>query len=262
MSRTFASSANLVAGGVIAKTSRVRENAMEWVIWYLVVLFVFLAGSYYMVPEDQMVGSDPVRRILHLIPWLLYGLAIPFLLVLPARISSLILNIVYVVFFGEKLVVWGFSKSETGALLAKIGRTSLGKLFIFLLDLSMFAFAIYLTWFFSTLVSNGIPKETSLGLEISRLMVVWLAFICCIAQSSKELEFRENGIFFRLSFVTWQKINSYSFDWNPIKSNNLTIRFKPRFPLFPESIMSMHIPKKHIDTVSHILAERLPGKRL
>jgi Domain of unknown function (DUF5673) len=237
---------------------------MEWFLSFCIFFAVSIAGLYYATSE-KMVGSEAARRNLRLTPWLLYGLALAFILAfilaLPGRKVSVIINIVYAVWISTYLVVLGFSKQEAGALLAKIGRTSLGKLFIFLLDLSVFAFAIYQTWFFSTLVSNGIPKYASLEQEISRLVIAWAAFSFCIALGSNELEFRENGIFFRGSLVTWQRINSYTFEWEPFKSNNLTIRFKPRFPLFPES-MSMGIPEKHIDMVSHILGERLPGKSL
>lgn len=235
---------------------------MEWFLgFYIFVCVVLIVGLYYATSE-KIVGSEAARRNSRLFPWLLFGLVLALILAFPGGKALAIVNMANAVLGSTYLVVWSFSKQEAGVLLAKIERTSLRKLFIFLLCLIVFAFAIYLTWRFSTLVSNGIPKYTSLELEISQLILVWVVFITCIISTgSNKLEFRENGIYFGVWLIKWQRINSYTLEWEPLKQNVLTIQFKPGFPLLLES-MSMGISEKHIEIVSHILGERLPEKSL
>jgi hypothetical protein len=210
--------------------------------------------------RERMIGHEAARRNLrYAVPWLLFGFALAFTIPLFGRYGWVSFYILYAVGISIWLISWFFRKQEAGALLIDIGRTSQNK-FVFWIGLFEVAVAVLQTWLFFMLVSNGIPKYTSLELEISRLVFWWSVASFFVAIGLNKLELRENGICFMYSLIKWQRINSY--DWELVKPNVLTIRFKPRFPLSPGS-MSIAIPEEHKkDVVSHILDEQLPGKSL
>ncbi len=166
------------------------------------------------------------------------------------------------------LLTWFFCKRESGDLLINIGRTVINK-YCFWGGVLFPLILISITWqlFFHLLGElfvhglGGFSQSTSLENYLGALL--FLVFSCGVpillfALGLSRLEFRENGICFMFTFINWQKVNSYS--WK-LKPNQLTIWFKPDFPLFA-GIMNLPIPTKHRDIVSQILNERLPGKNL
>lgn len=241
---------------------------MAWFWTFLFLCVLLMAGSLlgYLAAEP-MVGREAARRnFRYLIPWLLFGFALVFIISLVEKYSGVsffdtlaaVGNVLGAVGISAWLLGWVLRKQKAGALLADIGKTSQNKLLL-LIGLLLAAYAALMTWLLFTLVSDGLPKDTSLELELPRLAFLWSMASCLIAIGLSKLEFRENGISFMYSLIKWQRINSYG--WEKSKPNTLTIQFKPAFPLFP-GFMSMAIPVKYKDTVTHILDERLPAKSL
>jgi hypothetical protein len=230
---------------------------MTWFWGFLIFLVVLVAGPLWFgyVIAERMIGREAARRNLrYAIPWILFGFALAFTIPLFGKYGWVSFYILYAVSISIWLISWFFRKQEAGALLIDIGRTSQNK-FVFWIGLFEVAVAVFQTWLFFMLISNGVPKYTSLELEISRLVFWWSVASFFVAIGLNKLELRENGICFMYSLIKWQRINSYA--WELAKPNVLTIRFKPRFPLSP-GFMSIAIPEKHRkDVVSHILDEQL-----
>jgi hypothetical protein len=151
-------------------------------------------------------------------------------------------------------------KQEVGSLLFDIGKTKTSPNKSMLrIGLIGIAFALLQMWALFTIVSHGIPENTSLGLEVSEQIFWFSLAICSITLILDKPKFGKNGIYFMFSFAKWQKINSYT--WDPAKPNVLMILFKTGFPLWP-GFMNIPIPAQHRDRVDNILEERLPGKNL
>lgn len=238
-----------------------------WVplIYFLVSTAMLLGIGY---PADKgMLGREAAQRNLrYVLPlWGLFGLAITFLLPLFGKydwVNFYIFNLVVVIGFSIWLLSWFSRKQEAGVVLLDVGRTTKNKR---LLWVGLFEVALAGSMIFKQVLrefsphSSLVAKTSSLGFWWSfalNFMIIGLSFIVL---GLSKLEFRENGICFLSSFIVWQRVNSYN--WEQSKPNTLTIRFKPRYPLFPP-FMSMAIPAKHQDAVSHILKERLPEKNL
>lgn len=234
---------------------------MGWFWGFLIFCVVLMAGSLWFgyVAAERMVGREAARRKLrYTIPSLLFGFALALVIPLLGKYGWVSFYILYSIGIGAWLISWFFRKQEAGSLLADTGRSSQNK-FMFWIGLIEVAVAVLQTWLFFTLVSNGVPKYTSLEMEVSKLIFWWSFASFFIAIGLNKLEFRENGICFMYSFIKWQRINLYK--WEPTKPNVLTIRVKPLFPLLP-GFMSIAIPAKHKDVADGILDERLRGKKL
>lgn len=111
----------------------------------------------------------------------------------------------------------------------------------------------------STQFLNRHPASIDLFMDVAILAFCWSFALSLVAIGLNQLEFRENGICFMYSFVTWQNILSYR--WERLQPNTLTIQFKPYVPLFPGS-SSMAIPAKHREAVSHLVQKYLPDGNL
>jgi hypothetical protein len=232
---------------------------MTW-IWGFLIFFLALmtisVGIGYAIAAG-MIGREAAQRNLHYaLPWLLLGIAIACLIPLLGKYGWISFFTLYTVGISIWLLSWFFRKQEAGVLLLDIGKTAQNKL-LFWVGLFEVAVAGFMTWLFFEQVSMGLPQYSSLGTEVSKLAFWWSFSIFFMLLGLSKLEFRENGICFMFSFIAWQRIKSY--DWEQSKPNTLTIRFEPRYPLFP-GFMSMSIPAKHRDAVSHVLNERLPDK--
>ncbi|MBD1862361.1 MULTISPECIES: DUF5673 domain-containing protein [Trichocoleus] len=238
---------------------------MEW-FWVLLIFFVVIVGSLWFgyLTEEKMVGPEAARRNSRsatplFLFWLpLSGFALFFVVEQLGRYGWVSFHILYAVSISAWWMSWFFRKQEAGSLLADVGRTPQSK-FLFWIGLLQVALVVFQTWLFFTSTLTRSPEYSSLYLEISRLVLWWSIAGFTIAVGLNKLEFRENGICLVHSLMRWQRINSYT--WETDKSNVLTIRFKPRFPLLP-SFASLAIPANHQEVVSRILAERLVGKRL
>jgi len=234
---------------------------MTWFLGFLIFFLVLMAislGIGYAIAE-KMIGREAAQRNLrYVLPWLLFGFAIAFLIPSFGKYGWISFHILYAVVINIWLLSWFFQKQEAGVLLLDIGKNGQSK-FFFWGGLLEVALAVYMTWLFFKQVSRGFPQYSSLEMEASKLTSLWSFAIFFMALGLSKLEFREKGICFMFSFITWQKVKSHN--WEQSKPNTLTIRFKPRYPLFP-GFMSMAIPAKHRDAVSHILNERLPNKNL
>jgi hypothetical protein len=236
---------------------------MTWFWGFLIFFLVLMAislGVGYAIAEE-MIGREAAQRNLrYVLPWLLFGFAIAFLISLFGKYGWVSLYILYAVGIIIWLLNWFFQKQEAGVLLLDIGKNAQNKL-LFWVGLLDVAVAGFMTWLFFEQVSRGLPQYSSLGTEASKLVFWWSFAIFFMLLGLSKLEFRENGTCFMFSFIAWQRVKSYN--WEQSKPNTLTIRFKPRYPLFLfPGFMSMAIPAKHRDAVSHILNERLPDKNL
>lgn len=234
---------------------------MTWFLGFLIFFLVLMAislGVGYAIAEE-MIGREAAQRNLrYVIPWLLFGFAIAFLISLFGKYGWVSFYILYAVGISIWLLSWFFRKQEAGVLLLDIGKNAQNKL-LFWVGLFEVAIAAFMTWWFFEQVSRGLPRYSSLEIEVSRLAFWWSLAIFFMALGLRKLEFREKGICFMFSFIAWQRVKSHN--WEQSKPNTLTLRFKPRYPLLP-GFMSMAIPAKHRDAVSHILNERLPNKNL
>ncbi|MBW4490890.1 MAG: hypothetical protein KME12_24255 [Trichocoleus desertorum ATA4-8-CV12] len=237
---------------------------MGW-FWALSIFFVVLiAGSFWSgyLTEEQMLGREAARRnsrdaITLFLFFLLPGFALIYVVQLLGSYGWVTFHILYAVAISAWWISWFFRKQKAGFLLADAGRSPQSK-FLFWLGLIEVAFLVFVTWLFLRPALNETPEYVSLE-ALSRLVYWWSIVSFCLALGLNKLEFRENGICYMYSLMRWQRINSYT--WETDKSNVLTIRFKPRFPLLP-NFTSLAIPVKHKEMVSRILAEQLPGKRL
>ncbi|MBD2095878.1 hypothetical protein H6F90_12045 [Trichocoleus sp. FACHB-591] len=238
---------------------------MGWFLDFLIFFVVLIAGSvlFNYIAAERIVGRKAARRnFRYATAWILFGLlsgfALFFVIQLLGRYGWISFYILSAVAISTRWISWFFRKQEVGSLLADVGRTLKSKI-IFWIGFIQVVLAVFQTWLFFTPALNGIPEYTTLELEISKLIFWWSFASFSMALGLNKLEFRENGICFMYSLIRWQRINSYA--WETDKSNVLTVRFKPRFPLSP-GFTSLPIPAKHKEVVSRILAERLPGKRL
>lgn len=237
---------------------------MEWFWLFLLVSVIVIAASFWgYLAEEGMVGREAARRnsryaVPALLFCVLFGFALVYVVELLGRYGWVSFHILYAVAISAWWMSWFFRKQEAASLLADVGRTPQSK-FLFWGGLIQVAVSVFMTWLLVTSPLTRMPEYTSLTLEISRLVFWWSIASYSIALGLNKLEFRENGICYLYSLIRWQRINSYT--WETDKSNVLTIRFKPRFPLWP-GITSLAIPARYKEVVSHILAERLPSKRL
>ncbi len=148
-------------------------------------------------------------------------------------------------------------KNQAGTLILNIGRLSTSKIYvqIGLLNALSAGFqgclAIYLISIGPTLFDR---VQTILSAISQAILYSSLATYFTLLGLSR-FEFRENGIYYMLSFSEWEKLESYT--WNAAKPNSLTITMKkPRFFLSPK-FWSVEIPSQHRDTVEQIMSERL-----
>ncbi|MGK7926837.1 MAG: DUF5673 domain-containing protein, partial [Spirulina sp.] len=192
------------------------------------------------------------------LPWMLLGLAIACSISLFGKYGWVSFCIFYAVGVGILILSWVFQKQKAGILLLDIGKNAQNKFFLWI-GLFEVVGASIMTWSFFEGVSQGFLQSASLSTEVAQLTLFWSFAVFFVALGLNKLELREKGICFMSSFIAWQRIESYS--WEKLKPNTLTIRFQPRYPLFP-GFMSMAIPARHKDAVSHILNERLPDKNL
>jgi len=230
---------------------------------FLIFLFfiVFLAASIWFgyARAVDMVGREVAQRNLrHTLPNILIWFALALIISLLGNYGWVSLNILGSIGCCVLLLTWFFRKKEFGSLLINTGRTSINKL-SFWLAVCFALSAIHTTWVMFVQVLGELPPSTNLEVLISQLVFYWVLAIYFLALGLSRLEFRENGICFMLTFLKWQRVNSYN--WEQSKPNTLTIRFKPRFSLVP-GFLSMPIPTKHREAVNQILDERLPGKNL
>jgi hypothetical protein len=237
------------------------ENDMAGFRSFLIVL-IFMAtgiGIGYAIAE-RMIGREAAHRNLrYVLPLLLFGFAIAFLIPLLGKYGWVSFYILSALGISISMLNWFLRKQEAGALLLGIGKTAQNKL-LFGVGLIGVAVAGSMTWLFFEQVLREFLQYGSLGKEASKLVFFWSCAIHAMLRGLSKLEFRENGICFMLSFIAWQKVKSC--DWEQDKPNTLTIRLKPQYPLSFPWFMSMVIPAKHRDAVSYILDERLPHKSL
>jgi hypothetical protein len=233
---------------------------MTWFLGFLVFFPVLIAislGVGYAIAAEIIGREAAQRNLRHVLPLLLFGFAIAFLIPWFGKNGWISFHILCGVGISIWLLSWSFRKQEAGALLLDIGRNVQIKLF-FWFGLFKVVIAAFMTWLFFQQVSKGLSQYSSLEIEASKLVIWWSAIIF-IALGSSKLEFREKGICIMFSFIAWQRVKSHN--WEQSKPNTLTIRFKPRYRLF-SGFMNMAIPTKHRDAVSHILNERLADKNL
>jgi hypothetical protein len=237
------------------------ENAMAGFRSFLIVL-IFMAtgiGIGYATAE-RMIGREAAQRSLrYVLPLLLFGFAIAFLIPLLGKYGWVSFYILCSLGISIWLLNWFFRKQEAGTLLLDIGKTAQNKL-LFGVGLIGVVVAGSMTWLFFEQVLRELPQYGSLGKEVSKLVFFWSWAIYSMLLGLSKLEFRENGICFMLSFIVWQRVKSW--DWEQDKPNTLTIRLKPQYPLSFSWFMSMVIPAQHREAVSYILDERLPHKSL
>jgi hypothetical protein len=233
---------------------------MVWLLGFLIgLIFMAISLGIGFAIAERMLGREAAQRNLrYSLPLLLFGFLIGFLFFSLGKYGWISFYILCAVGNSIWLLSWFFRKQEAGALLLNIGKTSQNK-FFFWFGLIEVAFTGSMTWSFFRQVSGELPQYNSLGTEVAQLVLFWSLAISFISLGLSKLEFRENGICFMLSFIAWQRVKSCN--WEQDKPNTLTIRFKPRYPLIPEFI-SMSIPAKHRDDVSHILNKQLPDKTL
>jgi hypothetical protein len=160
------------------------------------------------------------------------------------------------------LLDWYFQKQKAGILLLDISENEDLRMVQVWLGLAGVVFVGFSAWSFFRQVSTGNPQYASLVIKkVADLAWLLSLNIVFISQGLSGTEFRSNGIcmgtYFR--FISWRRIKSYY--WEPSKPNILTIRYKPRFPLFP-TWMSWPIPAQSQEAVDRILNERLQDKRL
>jgi hypothetical protein len=238
-----------------------------WASLIFLFFIVFLATSIWFgyARAVDMVGREAAQRNLrHTLPNILLSW---FALALVASLLGtygwgtyawVTFNILGSVGCSVLLLNWFFHKKEFGSLLINTGRTSSNK-FVFWFAVFYTLSAISKTWGMFVQVLGELPPSTNLEVLISEFVFHWVLAIYLLALALSRLEFRENGICFMLTFLKWQRVNSYK--WEQSKPNILTIWFKPRFPLVP-GFLSMPIPTKHREAVNQTLDERLPGKNL
>jgi hypothetical protein len=240
---------------------------MEFVQYLLIILAVpvpITLGIGYLITKSVKGHKAAQRELYYAIRFLL---AIFILVCLPLLFGESILSLygfcfllfiaLYFVYSLSWIVwslTWPLRKQEAGVLLLDVGRTN--NKYMFWYSLLIIAMASFQVWSSFEQPSRGVEPSTSLilsGVNNAYLGIVLLLY------ALGKLEFRENGTCFMYGFITWERIKSYN--WKPSEPNTLTMRFKPRYPLFPRSI-SMKIPAKYRDTVNRFLDEQLPGKNL
>ncbi len=223
-------------------------------IWFLLFSLAFILGITYASTADMM-GHEVAQRTTHL-TLIIFLLLIPFgfLGYLTGKYGLIGSQIFVTVTVIVWLLSWSVQKQKAGILLLDIGRNEDFWATQVLMGLAYAAFAVYNVWSFLRQVLRGDFQYVSLVTKFSDF-AFWLTLaIFLILQGFSKTEFRTNGICTYFRFISWRRIKSYN--WEPSKPNILTIRYKPRFPLFPKW-MSWPIPIRYKEAVSHILDDRL-----
>jgi hypothetical protein len=227
-------------------------------LWLLLFPFAFILGMTYVLTAAQM-GHEAAQRTTQL-TLILFLLLIPFgfLISLPGKYGLVGFQIFVTVTVIISLLSWSFRKQKAGILLLDIGKNENLWVTQVMAGLAYAAFAGYNIWSFFRQVSWGNLQYASLVTKISDFAFWFSLGISLILQGFSKTEFRTNGICTYFSFISWKTIKSYN--WEPSKPNILTIRHKPRFPLFL-NWTSWPIPMRYKEAVSHILNERLQDKQ-
>ena len=229
---------------------------MFWILIFSITLIINLWIDY--VESKQKLGSSTARKnLLYRIPKFLFALAFLFIVSLFGDYGWTRFVIILYVGIILWLISWFFRKKKAGNLLIDTGRP-LQNGFAFSIGLLIGAIVIYQIWL---LVQNGAPKYGSFELLITSLFC-WAGFaILIVALCLTKFELRKNGICFKYSLITWQRIDLYT--WEPdqphVGTDALTIRLKPQF-LRGTNFIRVAIPTKYKAVVSHILDEQLQAK--
>jgi hypothetical protein len=234
---------------------------MDWLglFWVLFFLLAFILGISYISTADMM-GHEVAQRTIRL-TLILFLLLIPlgFLLYLLGDYGLVGFQIFVAVTVIISLLSWPFRKQKAGILLLDIGKNEDLWVAQVGLGLAYSAFVGHNAWSFFRQASTGNLQYASLvtkGVDFA----LWFSLgILWIFQGFSKTEFRTNGICTYFRFISWRRMKSYN--WEPSKPNILTIRYKPRFPLFP-TWMSWPIPIRYKEALNQILNERLQDKSL
>ena len=206
------------------------------------------------------------RRLRYVVPWLGFGLTIALLILWLEKYRNprdgfAIFSIAFFSLFpaacSALALTWFLQQQEAGILLLNLGRLRQTKHLIWV-GFMWAAVASLNTWRFFEQAMIGSSSSDS-GVQASMVIAFWSFAIGYVALGLSKLQFREKGVWFLFSFITWQKIRSYH--WEQAKPNMLIIRFEPQY-LKLADCMNLTIPAPHRDAVTRLLDERLPGKNL
>jgi Domain of unknown function (DUF5673) len=223
----------------------------------LIFTLVFVLGISYISTAATM-GHEAAQRTTQLIlVILLFSVTLGFLVNSSGKYGFVVIQILFVATIIVWLLSWSFRKQKAGILLLDIGKNEEFWVVQVGIGLAYAAFAGYKTWSFFRQVSKGDLQYASFVTKVSDLAFWSSLAICVILQGLSKTEFRHKGICAYFRFISWQKIKSYN--WEESKPNILTIRYKHRFPLFP-NWTSWPIPVRYREDVSRILDERLQDK--
>lgn len=231
---------------------------MVSVLGLIFLPLIIILGISYVSVADMMGREVAQRSTLDSLVIILFIFPIAFVFYLLGNYGLVALQTLGSAIIIFLLLSWSFRKSKSGALLLDIGKNELwaSSLMVGLLWLGL---TISKTLSLFRHVSTEFSQNTNLVTELSDLFLYWSIAIFWILQALIKTEFRKNGIWILLRFITWQRIKSYK--WESSHPNVLSIKYQPVFPFF-SGWMSLTIPTQYREKVSHILNERLPDENL
>jgi hypothetical protein len=155
-------------------------------------------------------------------------------------------------------ITWSQRKKRAGQLLLRLGRFSTDKWQaiaggIFIL------FAIAQTGLLVARVTGITSGDRGLTIEfdITQALIFGSIGIYFLAVGLSGVEFREDGICYRLRVFPWREISSY--DWNGKRSHRLILWLK-KYWLFGKT-QTLSIPSRQTDAVDRILERHLSNSR-
>jgi Domain of unknown function (DUF5673) len=230
---------------------------MGEVLGIVIFALVFVLGISY-VSTAAMMGHEVAQRTISF-TLIFFLLMVPFFLLinLGGKYGLVGFQFFFAVTIIVSLLSWSLRKQKAGILLLDIGKNE--DLWVSQVGVGLLwaALAGYNAWSFFRQVPRGNLQYFSIVTKVSELAFYLSVAISLILQGFSKTEFRVKGICTYFRFISWQQIKSYN--WEESKPNVLTIRYKPRFPLFPKW-MSWTIPMRYREDISRILDERFQDK--
>lgn len=152
-------------------------------------------------------------------------------------------------------------KRRAGSLLMRVGQLDQQRRLLVAQVAQSFMLTIFALWFtyqsFEATQQPWFSYSLANANTIYMPFVLWSLALYTFLRGIDRLELRQNAISYALLTLKWQRISSYQ--WVSREETRLILRFKPRFPFFPEQWI-VTLPASQQEAVDRALSNRLPGK--
>ncbi len=231
---------------------------MLWALLLIPILVALLLGY---IISKSMLGQEAATRSL-LTGTVLLLVVFPLVFALnflpqPWRDHAWLgLSIVFSAIAWTYIITWPRRKRQAGYLLWNLGRPTTHRSMLVAGALFLISAVLQTTMFINSAKNKFSDSYGTPEYYLSQAFLYWSASIYFFWAGLSQLQFRENGIFFKFGLIRWEEIASYK--WEGYNGDTLTVWLKQRIPFF--QTRSWKIPLAHKPPVDRILAQQFSGR--